>query len=158
MDKNQAIIDFLLICPAIIADPLFFNFLNAEDNNQQIITQSNDKSLQRTFIDGSVLKQYTFTLIFFKSVLYQAIPKVEGLVNENVEELGQVQAIIDWVTEQNDSQNYPDFGEDCEIDEIKALSENPGLNGVDTTVTPALAKYSITIQVDYLDKSKAIWK
>ena len=158
MDKNQAIIDFLLTCPAIIADPLFFNFLNAKDNNQQIITQSNDKSLQQTFIDGSVLKQYTFTLIFFKSVLYQAIPKVEGLVNENVEELGQVQAIIDWVTEQNDSQNYPDFGEDCEIDEIKALSENPGLNGVDTTVTPALAKYSVTIQVDYLDKSKAIWK
>lgn len=158
MDKNQAIIDFLLTCPAIIADPLFFNFLNAKDNNQQIITQSNDKSLQQTFIDGSVLKQYTFTLIFFKSVLYQAIPKVEGLVNENVEELGQVQAIIDWVTEQNDSQIYPDFGEDCEIDEIKALSENPGLNGVDTTVTPALAKYSVTIQVDYLDKSKAIWK
>lgn len=158
MDKNQAIIDFLLTCPAIIADPLFFNFLNAKDNNQQIITQSNDKSLQQTFIDGSVLKRYTFTLIFFKSVLYQAIPKVEGLVNENVEELGQVQAIIDWVTEQNDSQTYPDFGEDCEIDEIKALSENPGLNGVDTTVTPALAKYSVTIQVDYLDKSKAIWK
>lgn len=158
MDKNQAIIDFLLTCPAIIADPLFFNFLNAKDNNQQIITQSNDKSLQQTFIDGSVLKRYAFTLIFFKSVLYQAIPKVEGLVNENVEELGQVQAIIDWVTEQNDSQNYPDFGEDCEIDEIKALSENPGLNGVDTTVTPALAKYSVTIQVDYLDKSKAIWK
>ena len=158
MDKNQAIIDFLLTCPAIIADPLFFNFLNAKDNNQQIITQSNDKSLQQTFIDGSVLKRYAFTLIFFKSVLYQAIPKVEGLVNENVEELGQVQAIIDWVTEQNDSQIYPDFGEDCEIDEIKALSENPGLNGVDTTVTPALAKYSVTIQVDYLDKSKAIWK
>ena len=158
MDKNQAIIDFLLTCPAIIADPLFFNFLNAKDNNQQIITQSNDKSLQQTFIDGSVLKRYAFTLIFFKSVLYQAIPKVEGLVNENVEELGQVQTIIDWVTEQNDSQTYPDFGEDCEIDEIKALSENPGLNGVDTTVTPALAKYSVTIQVDYLDKSKAIWK
>ncbi len=158
MDKNQAIIDFLLTCPAIIADPLFFNFLNAKDNNQQIITQSNDKSLQQTFIDGSVLKRYVFTLIFFKSVLYQAIPKVEGLANENVEELGQVQAIIDWVTEQNDSQTYPDFGTDCEIDEIKALSENPGLNGVDTTATPALAKYSVTIQVDYLDKSKAIWK
>lgn len=157
MSKNQAIIDFLITCPAIQKNPLFFNFLNAKDNNQQIITQANDKSLQQAYIDGSVLKQYTFTMIFFKSVLYQAIPKVEGLVNENVEELGEVQEIIDWVEEQADNKNYPNFGDKCLIDDMRALSENPGLNGVDTSVTPPLAKYSVSIQIDYLDTTKAIW-
>ena len=157
MSKNQAIIDFFFFFLAIQKNPLFFNFLNAKDNNQQIITQANDKSLQQAYIDGSVLKQYTFTMIFFKSVLYQAIPKVEGLVNENVEELGEVQEIIDWVEEQADNKNYPNFGDKCLIDDMRALSENPGLNGVDTSVTPPLAKYSVSIQIDYLDTTKAIW-
>lgn len=167
VDKNQAVIDFLITCPAIQANPLFFNFLNAKDNNQQIVTQANDKSMQHPYIDGSVLKQYTFTLIFFKSVLYQAIPKnleipgtttpATDYVSENVVEIGDVQAIIDWVETQADSRNYPDFGANCQIDGMKALSENPGLNGVDTSVTPALAKYSFSIQIDYLDTTKAIW-
>lgn len=158
MDKYQAVINFLIQCPTIAENPLFFNFLNAKDNNKQIITQANETSLNRIYVDGSVMKRFTFTIIDFRSVIYQPIPKVEGYTNENVEELIDVQSIIDWVNEQADLQNYPDFGENCEIDSMQTTSENPSLNGVDTQVTPALAKYSIAIQIDYIDTSKAIWK
>lgn len=156
-DKNQSIIDFLNTCPTIQENPLFFNFLNAEDNDKQIIIDSNDTMLNSKYIDGSVLKRYTFTLIDFRSVVYQPLPKVEGYVSENVEEYIAVQSIMDWVNEQADLQNYPNFGENCIIDHMKTTSDNPNLNGVDTSVTPALAKYSMSIQIDYLDTSKAVW-
>lgn len=157
VDKNQAIIDFLLDCPQLMYNSVFFNAVNAKDNDKQIITQSNDASLNSKYIDGSVLRRYTFTLIDFRSVLYQPLPKVEGYVSENVEELFDVQSIMDWVNEQADLQNYPDFGEDCIIDSMRTTSDNPNLNGIDTNVTPALAKYSMSIQIDYLDTSKAVW-
>lgn len=157
LDKNQAIIDFLLDCPQIQSNPLFFNAINAKDNDKQIVTVSNDVSINRNYIDGSVMKRFTFTIIDFRSVIYQPIPKVEGYVNENVEEMLDVQGILDWVNTQADSQIYPDFGTNCEIDSMKTTSDNPNLNGIDTSVTPALAKYSISIQIDYLDKTKAIW-
>lgn len=157
VNKNQAIIDFLIQCDEIKGSSLYFNFINAKDTNKQIITQSNDKSLNRTYIDGSVLKRYTFTVIAFMSVAPNPIPKVEGMMDENVRDLVDVQSVIDWVTEQNENRNFPDFGEDCEIEAIQALSENPNLDGIDNNTSPPLAKYSLTIRVEYIDHAKVVW-
>ena len=158
MDKNQAVINYLSSCPAIAKNPLFFNFAQAEDNNKQLIAVATDKRVEQPYIDGSVLKRYTFTIIDYRSVIYQAVVKEAGYPNENVEELLDVQSIIDWIDEQNSEYNFPDFGEDCIIDEIKALTDTPRLNSVDTSASPALAKYSVAIQILYLDTSKRIWK
>ena len=157
VDKNQAIIDFIIQCPQIRDNPLFFNFINAKDNNKQIVTLSNDRIIDRPYIDGSVLKRYTFTIIDYKSIAYNPIVKQGLYADENVEEMFDTQAILDWVSEQADLMNYPDFGEDCTIDDMRVTTNSPNLNGVDTSVTPALAKYSLTIQVDYVDYSKQIW-
>lgn len=156
VDKNQAVIDFLLTCPAILNSYLYFNFTQAEDNNKQIITLANEKSLQKRYVDGTVSKQYTFTIIDFKAMTPK--PIVEGKTDENVDDMFQVQELIDWVTSQNDLKNYPNFGDSCEIDEMRALTDNPNLNGIDSNISPALAKYSVSIQIDYLDKSKMLWQ
>lgn len=158
VDKNQAVIDFLIQCPTIADNPLFFNFLNAKDDNKQIITQANDVSLNRNYIDGSIMKRFTFSIIDFRSVAYQPIPKTAGYISENVEEMFDVQGIMNWVNEQADLENYPDFGQDCVIDSMRTTAENPNLDGVDTSVTPSLAKYSMSIQIDYIDTTKQIWK
>lgn len=157
MDKNQAIIDFLMTCPSIQDNPLFFNFLNAKDDNKQLVVAGNEKSIDKPFIDGSVEKRYTFTLIDYKSIAYQAIVNNPLYVNENVQEAFEVQAIIDWISEQNELRNFPNFGSDCTIEEMRTLTDNPNLNGVDTSITPALAKYSMSIQIDYIDTSKVLW-
>lgn len=156
-NKEQAIIEFLMECPAVAQNPLFFNFINAKDNNKQIITLANDKSLNQSYLDGSVLKRYTFTIVDFKSITYNALVNVAGKTNENVEDYLDVQGIIDWIQEQEELKNYPNFGTNYKIQEIKALTDNPNLNGVDTNTKPSLAKYSISVQVDYLDNSKVIW-
>jgi hypothetical protein len=157
MDKNQAVIDYLIQCPQIKNNPLFFNFADAQDNNKQLLTIANDKATNKPYIDGSVLKKYTFTIVDYRSVVYQAIVKQEGYSDENVEEMFDVQGIIDWITEQDDNQNYPDFGADCVIEEVKAVTDNPNLNGVDSNTKPSLAKYSVSIQITYLDTTRKLW-
>lgn len=158
VDKNQAIINFLLQCPTVAANPVFFNFINGKDDDKQIVTQSTDKALNRAYIDGSVSKRFTFTLLDFRSVSYEPLPRIAGKTSENVEEMFDVQGIVDWIEEQADLRNYPNFGDTCQIDSMQTTSDTPSLNGVDTSVTPALAKYSITIQIDYIDLSKSVWQ
>lgn len=157
MDKNKAMIAYLQQCPAVQSNPTYFNFAEAEDNTKQLVPLGNDKSVARPYIDGSVLRKYTLTIVDYRSVVYQALVNATGYPNENVEELADVQAVLDWVDEQNELGNFPDFGSDCVIDKIESLSDAPKLNGVDHSTTPNLAKYSFSIQVTYLDKSKMIW-
>ena len=155
--KTQSMIEYLLQCPAISQSSLYFNFVNANDEDKQFVTASNDKSLDKVYIDGSEQKRFTFSIIDYRSVAYQEIPKLLVSTSENLEEYLDVQGIIEWITEQEKLKNYPDFGDSCVVESIKTLADNPNLNGIDTSVKPALAKYSISIQVDYLDKSNVIW-
>lgn len=161
MDKNKAIVQYLLQCPEIQNNPLFFNFADVQDNNKQIVTVANDKSVDRPYIDGTVRRRYAFTIMDYKSIAYNAIVKIEGTsvdyTDENILDMMDTQSILDWVTLQNKNKNFPDFGSDCEVESIEAVTDNPNLNGVDTNTTPAVARYSITIEVYYLDKSEVIW-
>lgn len=157
MDKTQAVIEYLLTCPKIENSALYFNFINPEEEDKQYITEANDKNLQTPYIDGTVLKRFTFTIIDYRSVAYQEMARLNITATESFEEFLDVKSLIEWIDEQEDDKNYPDFGENCIIERIGTSSDNPNLNGVDTSSSPALAKYSISIQIDYLDKSKMIW-
>lgn len=157
MDKTEAIIQYLLTCPKIENSPLYFNFINPQDEDKQYVTSANEKTLHKQYIDGSVDKRFTFTIIDYRSIAYQEMSRYQITANESVEEFLDVQELIDWIDEQNDLKNFPDFGEHCIIERISTGSENPNLNGVDTQANPVLAKYSISIMVDYLDTSKTLW-
>ena len=157
MDKNQAVIDYLLTCEAIKDSPLYFNFVNARDGVKQLIILSNDKNVQSPYIDGSVLKQYQCTIQDFRSVSENPVVKIEGYGNENVVDLNDVQILLDWIKEQNKNKNYPDFGGECIIDEISTTTDNPRLDQIDASVTPPLARYSFTITIIYLDTSEKMW-
>ena len=156
MDKSKAVLTFITNYSGIETSPIFINFINAKDNDVQIVTDDNDKSLSRKFIDGSVMKQYTFSIIVTKSITDLAIAK-DGIVGENIDDLADMQAFMDWVNEQGENHNYPDFGNDCVIEEMHTTAENPSLDGINTKVSPALALYSMEIRIDYIDYSKVIW-
>ena len=72
--------------------------------------------------------------------------------------MATIQSLIDWISEQNDVRNFPNFGETCEVDEILTTTDTPKFDGIDEQVSPPLAVYSITIRVRYIDKSKIIWR
>ena len=154
MDKNQAVINFLIQCPQIRDNPLFFNFAEVEDNSRQIVTMANDRVVNKPYIDGSVLKRFTFTLVDYRTVTYQSIVKLEGYPNENVSELMDIQSVMDWINEQADLHNYPNFGSDCVIESMRTATDEPTLNGVDKSVSPSIAQYSMSIIIEYIDNSK----
>lgn len=158
VDKNQAIINYLIQCPQILNSPLYFNLIEAADDNIQIVTTSEDKTMTRPYIDGSVAKRYTFNLIIFKSISDLEVTKAgsSSYPNENVDDLAQAQALIDWIDEQNDNRNFPDFGETCLIDDIQTTTDTPQFDGINDELSPQLAMYSIAIVVNYIDKSKMI--
>lgn len=157
IDKNQAVIDYLLQCTDIYDSPLYFNLVNASDNSIQILTTAEDKAMSKPFIDGSVQKRYTFNLITFKSISDMEIVKSDEYPNENVDELQDVQKLLDWVITQQDLHNYPDFGEDCSIDSIDTTTDVPRFDGINTEITPPLAMYTISIVIEYLDRSRVIY-
>ena len=74
------------------------------------------------------------------------------------EKAQDIQMLIDWIQEQEEAKNYPNFGETCIIDSITVTSENPVFNGIDDQTSPPLAVYSFTIEIAYLDISKRIWR
>ena len=157
VDKNQAIISYLLNCPAVKTHSMFFNFAEEKDSSNQVVTRSDDTVLNTQFIDGSVQKQFSFVLLVYKTATYNPIVKQEGFVNENVSDISDVQELIDWIHEQNDEKVFPNFGETCIIDSIETTSDRPKLNGVNNQVQPPLAQYQITINIKYLDISKTLW-
>lgn len=155
MDKNQLMVEFLQTCPTIKNNPLFFNFGNVEDNAHQVTVNSDDVSIQKPFIDGSVLKRYTFTIDSFKSVA--CIPIIDSNADENIEDFAEVQSLLDWINEQGENFNFPNFGENILVDEMKTLSSKPVLVGVESNLNPPTAIYRIVIQIDYIDTSKKLW-
>ena len=157
IDKNQAIIEYLSTCPTIANNKLFFNFAEEGNNSNQIVVSGDDVVLNKPFVDGSVLKRYTFTLLIYKSVSYNPVVKMEGYPDENVGDLSDVQTLLDWIVEQNEQLVFPNFGEQCIIESVEPQTNKPILSGVATNVQPPLAQYSIVVRVTYLDKSKRIW-
>ena len=160
VDKNKAVINYLLQCSDIANSPLYFNLIDAKDNTIQIISRAEDKYTSRPFVDGTVQKQFTFTLLTFRSISDLEIVKpigTEEFPNENVEELNAVQALIDWVQEQNDLKNFPDFGEECMIESIDTTTDNPIFDGIDSQANPPIAIYRIVIVIEYIDTRKQIY-
>ena len=155
MDKNEAMVKFLMNCPTIQENPLFFNFADVESGNNHFITEKD--TLRRRYIDGSMLKQYTFSIASYSSVSHNAIVNGETIIDENMENMSKVQEILDWINEQEDNHNYPDFGEDCTIDEMTTLTSDPDIDGIDTSVNPPIARYSVGVKLVYLDKSKVLF-
>ena len=163
MDKNKAIINYLLTCDGIKNSALYYNFATLKKGTQEFITLTQDKNIEKPFVDGSVQKRYSLTIISYLTI--NANPLVvtqQGKLNEtkmsqNLTDMATVQALIDWITEQNDNHIFPNFGDKIIVDSISTTTSNPVLDMIDTTQTPMVAKYRVTVQVDYVDYTKAIY-
>lgn len=156
--KIKAVVDFLFQCEAFATNPTFFTFGNMKDKYKHIMVDPESTSVARKYIDGSEYKYITFIIHDFQAISENAIPKVEGLSDENISDYESVQSIIDWIIEQDELHNFPDFGEDCIVEHIEPTKNAPDLDMINSSAVPPLAFYSIGLRVFYLDKSKMLWK
>ena len=155
-DKNVAMIKFLMACPTIQDNPLFFNFADEEDGNNHFITEKD--TIKKRYIDGSLLKQYTFSIASYYAVSHNAVLNEDDtIIDENIENMAKIQDILDWINEQADIRNFPDFGPQFVVDDMITLTTDPDIDGIDTSVNPPIARYSVGVKVSYLDNSKKLW-
>ena len=156
-DKNKQMLEYLTGCEALTEGDLFFNYAEEDHESNHIITIADDKAMQKPYIDGSIKKQYTFNIVCYRPLSHNPLVDEPGFMDENVENIAEVNRIIDWIIEQEDSKNYPDFGEKCIPDSIYCLTDDPDLFAVDVKADPPIAKYSIIIRFEYIDQTKMIF-
>lgn len=156
-DKNHKMVEYLADCEALSNGPLFFNYAEESNESNHIVTIADDKALQKPYVDGSVLKQYTFEIICYRPLSNNPLVNEPGFMDENIENMAEVQKVLDWIEEQEDNRSYPDFGEKCLPDRIYCMTDDPNLYAIDTEADPPLAKYSVVIRFEYLDNSKVIF-
>ena len=108
-------------------------------------------ALELTLYRQSVLKRCCFRQFRYHTAV------VNGKSDENLEGFSEVQEVIDWINDKSNKQEFPDFGEDFVIEDMKTLTDRPALVGVNTQQNPPMAVYRISIQIDYVDLTKRIW-
>lgn len=148
MDFITPFIKWLLQNDYIKKNKLFLNAVKAEDNSNQIVTQQVQKVSE--YIDGSVLYRVIFIVFGYKSVSYNQLFKTKLDGNENIADMRTIQEVSDFVSEQENRRNYPDFGDGYEVQTIYPQYITPGTPSIDN----ALAKYSIPIICEVLAYEK----
>lgn len=124
----------------LVGSVLGFNYSPETADSVAILPQYNDRNI-RTYINGDQQRQYAFAFIIVR--LYSSDPL--DLLNTEAMELGQ--AFMDWIEEQDRAKNYPDFGENCEIERIEVLQDMPNLASVNAE--EGVARYMIQGRIVY---------
>lgn len=138
-NKHQAMIDYMEQC-AEVAD-LFFNFSTSENGDTVIAPTASDYVVQE-YIDKSALKWYDFSIIQFQPL------STEPNDDTNTAVIFDVETVMQWIIDQEDAENYPDFGDKCEVQEISVLQDMPTTAGIDQQG----AKYMFSCRVEYLER------
>ena len=70
----------------------------------------------------------------------------------NMQAMVFVQSFMDWIEEQNEKKNFPDFGRECQVKKVENLQNMPSLAAVDWE--NMRAQYVIRCRVLYFEKER----
>lgn len=118
---------------------LFFNF-GGDGDGDTVIAPSGDTLLD-DYIDGSQRRRYAFEL--YRTLPLTTDPNDDG----NVLMLEDVESVLQWVRDQNDDGNYPEFPDGCTIDSVSVLED---MNGYVSMVDQSTARYMIPMAITYI--------
>ena len=118
---------------------LYFNVTDLEVDNNSLNSVSGARYLEDN-IDGSKECELLFAVDMIKS--YDT-----GTADTNLEALQECESLMNWVEEQMENENLPQFKK-CNVHEVEILDSTPSLS-VDTD--QQLAKYQIQGRVRYLE-------
>lgn len=93
-----------------VGKSLYFNFIDKTNNegNTALIPIQYGQVVKK-YIDGEKVLKMQFEIRQVKPL------SVQRNTTENTEQLKLVQDFLDWINEQGEKENYPDFGEKCNI-------------------------------------------
>lgn len=157
-DRYQATLAYLQRCEALSGVLNFQAFDYQHDGDiVQVVTQGSDSARNREFIDGSKECAFDLVVAFYKPQTVIPYDPAAGSGNASVQALLDVQSLIEWLDARNHAYDYPDFGDKKQVTRVWSLNSEPQLVWVDGEhYNPPLAKYTVTIRVEYMDYTYAI--
>lgn len=138
--KHNAVWEWLMECPMI--RNMFFNFSQSDLEDTVLIPSD---SIVERYIDGSTLRHYDVELVRFMPVSFDANDAA------NITVLMDVEALAEWVEQQNDARNFPEFPPGEAVQEITAM---PSESGYVAAQDGNRAKYMIPLQIEYVKEAK----
>lgn len=114
MSRHEAVMEWLASCPLL--QQLYFQF-GAEVVDSVIVSPST-QTLHR-FIDGSRECRYVCELVW-------TLPASSDADEINIDAMLYIDALNEWLDEQNSSGNYPAFPDNCRISEIEPIDSGTG--------------------------------
>ncbi len=113
MNKYEAVLSFINTCPLVGRDT-YFNFIDETNNDGNTSLMTTPYSTPyRKYVDGEILWRMQFEVRQVKPL------SSESNTVANAEQMGLVQQFLEWVRTQGNLKNYPDFGEKCNIIDLK---------------------------------------
>lgn len=135
-DKNTAIMNWLYGCNEL--QDIFYLVGKAENGGTTIVPNSSEEWTKQ-FSDGTGEKELTFTLVMYKPV------SSEPNSNENARTQYDVEKAMEWIREQNEVENFPQFADNEAIFEIEVLENQPNMAGQDKDT----AKFMFAVKINY---------
>lgn len=139
---NTAVKEWLMRCPDIRADKLYFNYLKTGADMQSFQTLEN--AVVREDVLGNEIGQYTFALIDLRPLSCMPLSHTEV----DLARMADAARVTEWIRTQARAHNYPVLPVDIVIDKITAPPA-PVFAGADTSEGMHLAKYMVQVVIDY---------
>ena len=117
---------------------LYFESADALPGIRTIVPQYGDY-VDKKDILGYKYKSYTFIFIGYEQL-------DSGTSDVNVINMQVMDDFIEWLEEQIEEQNYPDFGDDCDDYSIEPMQNMANLA---TVTEDGLAKYMLGVKIHY---------
>lgn len=124
---------------------LKLNATTSELGESSLITDYNDRVVNyedEAYIDGTAPRRYSFSINLI-------LQWSDGYDDVNMESMKYASRLLDWVNDQFDEGNIPDFGENAQITSIGTVSNLPAL--VSTFADEPLALYTIAARINYIE-------
>ena len=136
---DKKLLEWAAQCDALTGTPLM-NWLGENDGECAIVPIPADT--RPSFISGDREISYDFMI----QVMFQLSETTDDVNTDNMFTLRGWQ---DWIDEQEEAENYPEFGEKCSCYELQNLSNMPQLAEV---YESGMAKFQFPVRLIYLEE------
>ena len=120
---------------------LYYQSANAEPGIRMIVPEFGDY-VNKTDILGYKYKSYVFIFIAYEQI-------DTGTSDVNITNMEIMDSFNEWLEEQIEDKNYPDFGDNCDEYEIQPLQNMANLA---TVTEDGLAKYMLGCRINYREE------
>jgi hypothetical protein len=120
---------------------LYFESADAYPNVRVLVPNYGDY-INRTDILGNKYKSYSFVFIGYETL-------DPGTSDVNMDNLAVFDSFNDWLEEQKELRNFPNFGDNCSEYDIIILQNMANISAISSD---NLAKYMLGVRIDYKEE------